>query len=303
MQTFLVPTPHTVGTEKKLRRWRSVLLSVPVRRGGHRAGGVWEQNHNARPLARGAGLFTPGPHLPESPAPAGRGTARWVEGSAGSWAGTRQPKEPGVLPAAPLGDGRTWRGAREPAPPPRALLTWSWPRARSAAVTPASPTPLSAGATGEPLPRAPDPQKSWPDRPPRGKWPFALKSGNPGCSSVQPGAGTNYIPGAAPSRARPRPGTARSARSGSASRAPEPLGSSSLHHRRELGAFSSVSGPPCFSLRPRQRRDWRRRPSKVPVLVSTLQRRERPEPPRDRHSLLWHARTPEPAGTVVAPRS
>ena len=73
---------------------------------------------------------------------------------------------------------------------------------------------------------------------------FALKSGNPGCSSVLPGAGTNYIPGAAPSRARPRPGTARSARSGSASRAPEPLGSSSLHDRRELGAFFLS----CFSI-------------------------------------------------------
>ncbi|XP_043305137.1 uncharacterized protein LOC122429065 [Cervus canadensis] len=101
-----------------------------------------------------------------------------------------------------------------------------------------------------------------------------------GCdSSVLPGAGTNYIPGAAPSRARPRPGTARSARSGSASRAPEPLGSSSLHHRRELGAFSSVSGPPCFSLRPRQRRDWRRRPTKLPQdrngLCSFKQRRQR----------------------------
>ena len=41
-----------------------------------RAAGVWERNYSARPLARGVGLFTPGPHLPESPAAAGRGTAR-----------------------------------------------------------------------------------------------------------------------------------------------------------------------------------------------------------------------------------
>ncbi|XP_074190936.1 uncharacterized protein LOC109447235 isoform X2 [Rhinolophus sinicus] len=67
----------------------------------------------------------------------------------------------------------------------------------------------------------------------------------------------------------------RSARSSPTAEAPEPLGSFPLHYRGELGAFSSVSGPPCFSLRPRQRRDWRWRPSKMPVLVSTVQRRER----------------------------
>lgn len=156
-------------------------------------------------------------------------------------------------------------------------------------MTPTSLTGLRAGATGEPLPRAcggPRPTEKLAGSPsPQGSDHSLSRAGTRAAARSCLGAGTGYIPEAAPDRARPhpRPGTARSATSGSARPAPEPLGSSPLHRRRELGAFSSVSGLVCFSLRPRQRCDWRWRPTKVPVLVSRLQRRERLEPPRDRH--------------------
>lgn len=102
----------------------------------------------------------------------------------------------------------------------------------------------------------------------------------------------HYIPGAA------RPGRLRAAQLWWRSRA----GGSLLGHRRELGAFSSLSGPPRVNPRPRQRRGWRWRPRKVPVLLPTLQRRGRREPPRDRHSPAARS-APEPAGTVVPPRA
>ncbi|XP_077748196.1 uncharacterized protein LOC144310718 [Canis aureus] len=162
---------------------------------------------------------------------------------------------------------------------------------------------MCEGATGETLPAPPPrphprPGRSCPDRPPRRGVTTRSRGGNPGCRSVLPGAGTNYIPGAAPAPARPRPPRDGEHHGRSpARRAPEPLGSFPLHHRGELGAFSSLSGPPCLSLRPRQHCDWRWRPSKVPVLVSALQRHDRQEPPRARHSPPRHARAPEPAGT------
>lgn len=42
----------------------------------------------------------------------------------------------GVPGQRPSGASRTCLGAHAPAPPPQALLTWSWPKARFAAVTP-----------------------------------------------------------------------------------------------------------------------------------------------------------------------
>ena len=112
---------------------------------------------------------------PASPYPRGgrRGAPpchRCPEGSTGSSARAQQRSGPGVTPphtpprirrrgprATPLGAGRTCLGAQAPASPPQALLTWSWPKARSAAVTPrvqpgcmwvrqVSPCPEPAGA-------------------------------------------------------------------------------------------------------------------------------------------------------------
>ncbi|CAK6441209.1 unnamed protein product [Pipistrellus nathusii] len=88
-------------------------------------------------------------------------------------------------------------------------------------------------------------------------------------------------PTTSPERSPPAPGRYGARRTSPSGEVPPPLGSSPLHHRGELGAFSSASGPPCFSLRPRQRCDWRRCPSEMPVPVSSRHRPRRQEPPRD----------------------
>ena len=125
------------------------MMSVPVKRGTGPAGGVFKQNHSSRswPIySQPAPALSPQRRREVAP-PAAR--TAWLAAGRG-----RSTEGAGVLPAAPSDSCRTCRGAQAPAPPPRALLTWSWPRARSAAVTPMSLTGLTAGATGEPLSRA-----------------------------------------------------------------------------------------------------------------------------------------------------
>lgn len=128
---------------------------------------------------------------------------------------------------------------------------WSWPKARSAALTPTSATGMSVGATGATVHGArgvPEPRKSWSDRPPREGVTIRPQEREPGLP-----LGRVVLRHQLHRRRYARP---ESARSGSATEAPGPLPSFPLHHRGELGAFSSVSGPPGFSLRPRQRCDW-----------------------------------------------
>lgn len=175
-----------------------------------------------------------------------------------------------------------------PAPQPRAgnppypVMALS----ESAAPPPGRPAGQSAGATGE-LRR----------RPGRGIAGGRLPRGSDHSSAEREPGRRSVLPAAAPLHPRRSPagkatGAQRWRRSGAAG--------SPLSRRGELGAFSSVSGPPRVNPRPRQRRGWRWRPRKVPVLLSTLQRRERREPPRDRPSPPARS-APEPAGTVVPP--
>lgn len=168
---------------------------------------------------------------------------------------------------------------------------------------PGSPTRISVREMRTCLePAESRPKENWSDRPPHGGVTIRSLEREPGppLGRALRGYQLHLRSGARPRL--PRDGEKRQKVVPLAKRL-EPLGSFPLHHRGELGAFSLVSGPPCLSLRPRQRRDWRWRPSKMPVLVSTVQRRERRDPPRDRHSPLWHARAPEPPRTVVCPRS
>lgn len=154
---------------------------------------------------------------------------------------------------------------------------------RSAALTPACPTGKSVGATGQspvPTPQSPRPKKKLAARPPRGGVTIhgQEREAGPPLAPVR-----CRHPTTCPERRPPR--LARSAPSrGPARQAPEPRGYPPLHRRGELGAFSSGSGPPCVSLRPRQHCAGRWRPSKMPVLVATLHRRQRPGPPRGRPS-------------------
>lgn len=166
------PYPAALRTQEKAKNDEIVLMFVPVKHStGHSgglAGGVLGPNHNSRPHTRGVGLFTPSPHLPSRvPSRGRRGRpTQCPEGSAGSLARAQHQHDPGVFPAKPARVSQSSptrepaQLASAPAPPFRALLTWSWPKARSAAVTP-SPTGTSVGATEETLPRArgvPDPR-------------------------------------------------------------------------------------------------------------------------------------------------
>lgn len=156
----------------------------------------------------------------------------------------------------------------------------------SAAPPPGRPAGQSAGATGEPG-----------RRPGRGIVGGRLSRGSDHSSMERELGCRSVLPTAAPLHPRAaRPGRLRAHSGGGA---PEPQGPRTAAEG-ELGAFSSVSGPPRVNPRPRQRRGWRWRPRKVPVLLSTLQRRERREPPRDRPSPPARS-APEPAGTVVPP--
>lgn len=149
-----------------------VPIKLSTGHSGGLAGGVLGPNHNSRPHTRGVGLFTPSPHLPSRvPSRGRRGRpTQCPEGSAGSLIRAQHQHGLGVSPAKPTRVSQS-SPTREPAPqlasapvPPfQALLTWSWPKARSAAVTPASPTRTSVVATDETLPRArgvPDPRKA-----------------------------------------------------------------------------------------------------------------------------------------------
>lgn len=142
------------------------------------AGGVLSPNHSSGP-PRPWGWPIYSQFAPAFPTPS-RGRrerpARCSKGSAGSSARTQHQYCPGVcLPpgadaGVPLGNRPNLSRRPALAPPPKALRTWSWPKARSTAVTPASPAGISVSATDEILPRArgvPDPWKSWSDRPPR----------------------------------------------------------------------------------------------------------------------------------------
>lgn len=153
---------------------------------------------------------------------------------------------------------------------------------------PEGPAGQSAGATGEPR-----------RRPGRGIAAGRLPRGSDHSSAEpepEPGR-RSVLPAAAPLHPRRSPaGKATGAQRWRRSRAAR----SPLGRRGELGAFSSVSGPPRVNPRPRQHRGWRWRPQKVPVLLSTLQRRERREQPRDRPSPPARS-APKPAGTVVPP--
>lgn len=62
-KTFLGATPHSLGTERKARRRDGVCARAREDATGP-AGGVLKQDRSSGTLARGAGLFTPGPHLP-----------------------------------------------------------------------------------------------------------------------------------------------------------------------------------------------------------------------------------------------
>ena len=88
------------------------------------------------------------------------------------WVGGSSPPHRRRVPEQPHSQaGPTCVGTPAPASPPQALLTWSWPKARSTAVTPETPAGMNTGATDDTLPRArrvPDPKKNCLDRPPRG---------------------------------------------------------------------------------------------------------------------------------------
>lgn len=173
-------------------------------------------------------------------------------------------------------------GPQSPGPSYRVMAL-----SESAAPQPRRPAGQSAGATGEPR-----------RRPGRGLAGGCLPRGSDHSSAeLEPGR-RSVLPAAAPLHPRRSPARLRAAQRWRRSRA----GGSPLGHRRELGAFSSLSGPPRVNPRPRQRRGWRWRPRKVPVLLPTLQRRGRREPPRDRPSPAARS-APEPAGTVVPPRA
>lgn len=175
MQIFLLPTRQHYERQEKAKNDEIMLMFVPVKlsagHSGGLAGSVLGPNHNSRPHTRGVGLFTPSPHLPSrAPSRGRRGRpTQCPEGSAGSLARAQHQHGPGVFPAKPtrVSQRSSTRGpaqlASAPAPPFQALLTWSWPKARSAAVTPASPTGTSVNATDETLPRArgvPEPRKA-----------------------------------------------------------------------------------------------------------------------------------------------
>lgn len=168
-------------------------MSVPVT--ARDTAGGWPVASLARtttpgPHARGDGQLTPNPHLLSRVLPRQEGAPRPVpKGSAGSSA--RVQHLPGSSPrhrrrgprAAPLGSRPNLRRRPATASPPQALLTWSWPKARSTAVTPASPAGKSVGATDETLSRdrrVPDPRKSWTDRPPSGGVTIRFREREPG---------------------------------------------------------------------------------------------------------------------------
>lgn len=170
-------------------------------------------------------------------------------------------------------------------------------------MTPASPAGTSVGATDKTLSRArgvPNPRKSWTDRLPRGGVTIRFQEREPG-PPLGPALRRHQLHPRSGAR-RACPGLERSARSSPAGAAPEPLGSFPLHHRGELGAFSSVSGPPCFSLRPRQRCDGSVSLENAGSSLLGAETRKAEAawrlPPAP-----WHARAPEPAGTVVSPNS
>lgn len=161
-----------------------VLKSVPVRRctghSGRLAGGVLSPNYSSwAPTPMGLAYLRPvrtclldsQPPQRGSPARCPEGSAALQERSTGPAPGSSPRRRRRCPRAAPFGSWPNLSRRPAPTPPPRALRTWSWPKARSAAVTPVSRIGMRVSATDEILPRArgvPDPWKSWSDRPPRG---------------------------------------------------------------------------------------------------------------------------------------
>ncbi|XP_050636232.1 translation initiation factor IF-2-like [Macaca thibetana thibetana] len=140
------PTFTALGNGKEAGRTSSDQAAGP----GEAGGGVLGPHPRAGRPRRGVGLFTPSPHLPSRvpaaarQAPRPRHTRLPLAARPGCEANT----VPGVSPAAPLPRRPNLPPRRGAGPSSQALLTWSWPKAMSAAVTPASPTRMSVGATG-----------------------------------------------------------------------------------------------------------------------------------------------------------
>lgn len=153
METFS-PDPASLQ-ERKSEKTRLCCRPCPSDTArAWREAGRWRLRPPAAPgpLARGVALFTPSPHLPpQIPAAAGEASppnTHTHSGARRARLAAQQGRRSEVLLASPRGAdagvpgqrpsgaSRTCLGAHAPAPPPQALLTWSWPKARSAAVTP-----------------------------------------------------------------------------------------------------------------------------------------------------------------------